>query len=234
MVGSSILMVRLVLMAAVIFAAGAVAVAVRAQTPPTTAEAEAFTGLHGASHAGRVDEISALIGSGADLEAKDPRGRTPLHVAAYASHEDAVRVLARAGADLNALEGQDYDIVTIAAVANDLPMLRLALELGAKPGNITSPYEGTALITAAHLGHHEVVGILIAAGAPLDHVNNLGWTALIEAVVLGAGGPAHVRTAEHLVAAGADRTIADRHGVTPLEHARRRGYRAMLGVLERK
>ena len=59
---------------------------------------------------------------------------------------------------------------------------------------ITSRYDGTALIAAAHLGHAEVVRMLIAAGGPLDHVNNLGWTALIESIVLGDGGRNHTDT----------------------------------------
>ena len=85
------------------------------------------------------------------------------------------------------LEIDRYDIVTIAAVANDIDMLKLALEGGASARNITSRYDGTALIAAAHLGHDGAVRELIRAGAPLDHVNNLGWTALIESIVLGNG-----------------------------------------------
>ena len=69
-----------------------------------------------------------------------------------------------------------------------------------------------------------MVRTLIEAGAPLDHVNNLGWTALIEAVVLGDGGARHQATVEALVKAGADRSIADRNGATPLELAKQRGY----------
>ena len=83
-------------------------------------------------------------------------------------------------------------------------MVSLAMELGNAPDLITSVYDGTALIAAAHLGHHEVVARLVAGGAPLDHVNNLAWTALIEAVVLGDGGPDHVKTVQILVEAGAD------------------------------
>ena len=94
-------------------------------------------------------------------------------------------------------------------------MVSLALLLRNGPDLIISVYDGTALITGAHLGHHEVVRRLIAGGAPLDHVNNLGWTALIEAVVLGDGGPDHVETVRALVKAGADRTIADRDGGDP-------------------
>ena len=112
-------------------------------------------------------------------------------------------------------------------------MVRTLLDNGASAKLVTSIYDGTALIAAAHLGHDGAVKELIRAGAPLDHVNNLGWTALIEAVILGDGGPRHVETVRALVAAGADATIADRQGATPLQHARARGYAAMVAILER-
>jgi ankyrin repeat protein len=138
----------------------------------------------------------------------------------------------RLGADANALDAQKYDIVTIAAVANDLPTLKAALEGGASAKNITSRYDGTALIAAAHLGHDGVARQLIASGAPLDHVNNLHWTALIESIVLGDGGPRHVATLGALVDAGADLQRADRDGRTPLQLARARGYAPMIAILE--
>ncbi len=136
------------------------------------------------------------------------------------------------GADPNAFDAQRYDIVTIAAVADDVDMLKLALAGGGKATNITSPYQGTALIAAAHLGHDEVVRLLIAANAPLDHVNNLGWTAVIESIVLGDGGKRHVATLEALVKAGANVNIADRAGATPLALAKARGYAQMVTILE--
>jgi len=137
-------------------------------------------------------------------------------------------------ADPNALEHDRYDIVTIAAVAGDVPTLRVALELGASPKNVTSRYDGTALIAAAHLGHAEVVRTLIRAGAPLDHVNNLGWTALIESIVLGDGGARHTDTLRALVEAGADVNRPDRTGRTPLALARSRGYDGMARILEQR
>ena len=135
---------------------------------------------------------------------------------------------------MNALEHRDYDVVTIAAVADDPDLMSLAIELGNDPGLITSPYDGTALIAAAHLGHTEVVRRLIAAGAPLDHVNNLHWTAVMEAVVLGDGGTDHQAVLDALLSAGADRSLADRNGVTPLQHAQARGYTAMAIRLGRE
>lgn len=68
---------------------------------------------------------------------------------------------------MNALEHRAYDVVTIAAVADDPELMSLAMELG----------------------NAEVARRLIDVGAPLDHINNLHWTAVMEAVVPGDGGP---------------------------------------------
>lgn len=207
--------------------------AVQAQTPPSPAQVAGYTGLHRAAHDGDVATIVALAAEGADVDARDGAGRTPAHVAAFASNDEALRALAAAGADMNALENSAYDVLTIAAVADDPELVALALELGNRADLVTSPYDGTALIAAAHLGHVEVVRHLIAGGAPLDHVNNLGWTALMEAVVLGDGGPAHVATVAALIEAGADPAIADRDGVTPRAHAEARGYAEIAEIIRR-
>ena len=203
-----------------------------AQVAPSATQISAYSGLHAAAFEGDVKKIQQLVTKGANLEFRDSAGRTPVHVVAFASHEEALKALVDAGADINAFEGAAYDVITIAAVENDMEMLRQALSLGGNPGNITSPYEGTALIAAAHLGHYDVVSTLIKAGAPLDHVNNLGWTALIESIVLGDGGPSHVNSARALIEAGADISIADRHGVTPFFHATQRGYDEMVSLFK--
>jgi ankyrin repeat protein len=203
-----------------------------AQIPPGPSELRVYAGLHAAAAKGDAAEIARLLAAGEKVDAQDAHSRTPLHVAAHFRHQAAAQALLKGGANPNALDAQKYDIVTIAAVNNDVPMLKLALAAGADPKNITSPYHGTALIAAAHLGHAEVVRTLITAKAPLDHVNNLGWTALMESIVLGNGGKAHTDSLEALVKAGADLNIADRQGVTPLGHARSRGYAEMVRILE--
>jgi ankyrin repeat protein len=203
-----------------------------AQVPPSADEAARYRGLHAAAHAGDVDAIERLLATNADVDARDDRGRTPLHVATHARRRAAIGVLAQGGAAFAALDDDRYDAVTIAAVADDEETLRLLLSLGASARLVTSRYDGTALIAAAHLGHDGVVRQLIAAGAPLDHVNNLHWTALIESIVLGDGGPRHVATLRALVDAGADLQRADRDGRTPLQLARARGYAPMIAILE--
>jgi ankyrin repeat protein len=204
-----------------------------AQIAPTDAELRAYSGLHAAAARGDIADIEKRIKAGENKEATDARGRTPLHVAAFQKKHDAARVLMKLGADPNKLEVDRYDIITIASVANDVPMLKIAIEGGGNPKAITSRYDGTALIAAAHLGHAEVVRVLIAAKAPLDHVNNLNWTALIESIVLGNGGKNHTDTLRALVDAGANLNIPDGSGSTPLKLARNRGYNEMTAILEK-
>ncbi|MBT5646542.1 MAG: ankyrin repeat domain-containing protein [Rhodospirillaceae bacterium] len=204
----------------------------QAQVPPGETEYAAYKGLHLAAASGDVAEIRRLAADTKQLNARDSYGRTPLMVAAYKSRIDAATALIAAGADLDALESDRYDVVTISSVANDVKMLKLVLESGAKAGQMTSPYDGTALIAAAHLGHVDVVKALIAAGAPLDNVNNLNWTALIESIVLGDGGSNHVACLTALIEAGADVNIADGNGVSPLQLAERHGFDEMVRLLK--
>ncbi len=206
---------------------------VQAQVAPRAAEAAAYTGLHAAAHKGDVTQLQRLVASGASLNATDAHGRTPLHVATFARQREAVRALANAGADLNRLDSDRYDAVTIASVADDEETLKVLLQLGASAKQTTSRYDGTALIAAAHLGHDGVVRQLIASGAPLDHVNNLHWTAVIESIVLGDGGPRHQATLKALIDAGANLQLTDRSGQTPLLLAKARGYSAMVALLEK-
>jgi len=220
------------IMTVVLFGLSTLAPIAQAQVPPSNSEKAAYSGLHAAAAHGDAATIKALATKGAPIDARDARGRTPLHVAAHGGAHNAMRALVAAGANPNTPENDRYDIVTIAAVANDVPTLKLALELGCSAKNITSRWDGTALIAAAHLGHAEVVRTLIQAGAPLDHVNNLGWTAVIESIVLGDGGARHTDTLRALVQAGANINLADRNRQTPLALARAKGYTNMVKLLQ--
>ncbi len=208
------------------------ALSAQAQTGPTPAEAARYIGLHAAAHKGDVAAIQKLAAGKPDLNIRDGNGRTPLHVATFSRQREAIRVLVKAGANIDLLENDRYDGVTIASVADDEETLRTLLALGASAKQVTSRYDGTALIAAAHLGHDGVVRQLIAAGAPLDHVNNLHWTAVIESIVLGDGGSRHQATLRALIDAKANLQLTDRQGNTPLQLARSRGYAAMVKMLQ--
>ena len=199
---------------------------------PTATEAAAYQGLHAAAHRVDLAAIQRLAGNKVALAARDSAGRTPLHVATFAHQHQAVPALLQSGADHAAFEQGRYDAVTIAAVADDEETLRVLVTGGASAKLTTSRHDGTALIAAAHLGHDGVVRQLINACAPLDHVNKLYWTAVIEATVLRDGGVRHQATLKALLDAGANTQLADRGGATPLRLARARGYTAMVQMLQ--
>src|SRR5215467_1473577 len=204
----------------------------QAQQAPTEREIAIYAGLHAAAANGEVAEIEKLITEGENPNIQDANSRTPLLVAAYRKHYAAVEVLLKHGANANARDMQGFDILTLAAVNNDTQLLKLALANGADPRRVTGPLDGTALISAAHLGHVEIVRALIEAKAPRDNVNRMGWTAVLIAVMLGNNSKGHIETVDLLVKAGADTEIKDRQGTTALGHARTRGYQDMIKILE--
>lgn len=66
---------------------------------------------------------------------------------------------------------------------------------------------------------------------PIDHVNRLGWTALMEAVLLGDGSLKYQEIIRILLEAGADKTIPDLEGRTPLQHAKIKGLEEIIAIL---
>ncbi|RKD69352.1 hypothetical protein BJ928_104492 [Rhizobium sp. WW_1] len=187
--------------------------------------------LHKAAAAGDAAAIHQLLDNGAAVEARDASGATPLLIATHGNKVEAARVLIEAGADVNAKDDIQDSPYLYAGARGHLDILKLTLAHGADLKS-TNRYGGTALIPASERGHVETVAILIKAGVAVDHVNRLGWTALIEAVILSDGGPRHVQIVKQLVDAGADVNLADNDGVTPLQHARSRGFTAILKLLE--
>lgn len=146
-----------------------------------------------------------------------------LIAAAWDGDVGRARALIARGADVNAQDETRQSAYLIATSEGYLELLELTLRNGADV-DAKDSFDGTGLIRAAERGHHDIVGRLIQAGAVLDHVNNLGWTALHEAIILGDGSPPYMDTIRVLVAAGADVQLASsRDGVAPLEHATARG-----------
>ncbi len=189
------------------------------------------TRLHDAAAAGDVGAIHGLLAEGAEIDARDRQGRTPILVATMARRTDAVRALIEAGADVDIRDDNLANPFLYAGAEGLLDILRLVNEAGADPA-ITNRYGGVAVIPASERGHVETVRYLLEeSDVDVDHVNNLGWTALLEAVILGDGGPAHQAIVRLLVEHGADLELADRDGVTPLAHARARGQREVEAIL---
>ena len=183
-----------------------------------------------AAEQGDAAEVTRLLEGGADVDSRDETGRTAVTAAAYARSPETVRVLVHAGADVDLQDDSRANALLSTGETGDVAVLREVLRADPDLGR-TNRFGGTALIPAADRGHVELVRALLQTEIDVDHVNDLGWTALLEAVLLGDGGAAHREIVRLLVDAGADVSIADRDGVTPLEHARRAGYDEIAAIL---
>ena len=187
--------------------------------------------LIGAASAGDAEHVRQLIRDKAPLDAQDDQGRTALLMAVEQDHVDIAHALLAAGASVN-VQAQNRDTPWLLAGA--LGRTEILREMiPARPDlSIRNRYGGNALIPACERGHVEAIRLLLTTAIDVNHVNNLGWTCLLEIVILGQGGPRHIEAARLVLQAGADPNLADKNGVTPLTHARAKGQGEVARLIE--
>ena len=200
------------------------------QQPQAQGNPERERDLVFAAERGEIVTVRNLVAKGARINWRDHRGRTALLAATQRNQVEVARFLIQEGADVNTKDLVQDTPFLLAGAEGRVELLRLMVPAGADLKD-TNRFGGTALIPAAHRGHVEAVKFLLTTKIDKNHVNNLGWTALMEAVVLGDGGAAHTEIVRLLVAAGADINIPDRDRITPLEHAKKRGYGEIVRIL---
>ncbi|MET9515378.1 ankyrin repeat domain-containing protein [Streptomyces sp. NPDC002994] len=177
--------------------------------------------------------VRAAIDEGARVESRDEELRTPLLLASLGSHVEAATLLVAAGANPDAQDRREDSAWLVTGVTGSVPMMRALLPAGPDL-KLCNRFGGISLIPACERGHVDYVRAVLREKdmvAEVDHVNRLGWTALLEAVILGDGGRTHQEIVELLLTAGATPDLPDADGVTPLAHAERRGFDGMAGLL---
>lgn len=184
-----------------------------------------------AARSGNTAEVRAALDAGARVEVRDTELRTPLLLAVLGDHVETARLLVAAGADVDAQDHRADSPWLATGVTGSVAMLHVLLPAGPDL-RLRNRFGGICVIPASERGHVAYVReVLRVTDIDVDHVNDLGWTALLEAVILGEGGRAHQEIVELLLAAGATPGLADRDGVTPLAHAERRGFAELADLL---
>jgi ankyrin repeat protein len=192
--------------------------------------ADADEALLRAAAAGDLAGVQRRVAAGAPLESRDGQGRTPLLLAVDGNHAHVARILIAAGASPNSQAANRDTPWLLAGARGHAEMLAAMIPAGPDL-TIRNRFGGNALIPACERAHVEAVTLLLTTKIDVNHVNDLGWTCLMEIVVLGNGGPRHQEVARLVLAAGADPNIADKDGVPPLAHARRRGQSEVARVI---
>lgn len=188
--------------------------------------------LLAAAARGDADAVALALRAGAPIETRDERGRAPLLLAAANDRLLVARLLVALGADPDALDDRHDTPWLVTGVTGSVPMLEILLPAGPDL-TIRNRYGGISVIPASERGHVDYVRRVVRTGIDVDHVNDLGWTALLEAVILGDGSAPYRDIVRILLAAGASPDLADADGVTALEHARSRGFDELAAILDR-
>lgn len=180
-----------------------------------------------------ITKVEGLLKAGADVNTTDDKKRSLLLIATNNKLTDMAKMLVKYGADVNKQADNKDSAFLYAGASGQTELVKLYLENGAK-FDVFNRYNGTALIPACERGHVETVRVLAKTkNYPINHVNRLGWTALMEAVVLGDGSKKYQEIIQILKDAGARLDIPDKDGVTPLQHAKRKGFTEIVALLQK-
>jgi hypothetical protein len=188
--------------------------------------------LIAAAARGDLARAETLIAAKTPLDTQDAEGRTALLHAVDRNHVDIAKALIAAGADIN-VRAKNLDTPWLLAGAQGRTEIIRAMIPKGPDFSIRNRYGGNALIPACERGHVETIKLLLTTAIDVNHINNLGWTCLLEIVILGDGGPRHREAAKLVLAAGADPNLADKNGVTPLAHARANGQTEIAAMIEK-
>lgn len=188
--------------------------------------------LHDAVIAADLARVASLIEAGAIVDEKNRSGETALLLAVKHDRTAIAKQLMAAGASINARAKNKDTPWLLAGAAGRTELIREMIPRGPNL-SIRNRYGGNALIPACERAHVETIKLLLTTAIDVDHVNNLGWTCLLEIVILGDGGPRHVEAARLVLDAGADPNLADKDGVSPLAHARAKGQVEVGALIEK-
>ncbi|AWC27482.1 MULTISPECIES: ankyrin repeat domain-containing protein [Bacillus cereus group] len=181
---------------------------------------------------GDTETAIKLIKDGANINVTGDQGETPIMAATYYNHVETVKALIQAGADIELQDKKQDNPFLYASTEGYVDIVRLTIDAGTNVRE-TNRSGGTALIPAAERGHVEVVEELLnRTDIDVNDKNDDGWTALLKAIVLGNGSENHKQVVQLLINHGADVNLADREGITPLEHAERRGFTEIVNMLK--
>ena len=200
---------------------------------PMSLAVNATEALRTAAVRGDGAAVVKLIAAKSPLDGKDGQGQTALLLAVAAGHTAVAIALIDAGGDINAVAANMDTPWLLAGARGRAEVLQHMIPRGPDL-SLRNRYGGNALIPACERGHVEAVRVLLTTRISVDHVNNLGWTCLLEIVILSQGGPRDIEVTRLVLDAGANPNLADKDGVPPLAHARKRGFKEIARLIEAK
>lgn len=213
------------------FVVAALAAFLMCDPEPVLAQPQDGTELIAAASRGDLARVKTLLSAKAPVDAQDRAGQTALLAAVNGNHIAVAEALLDAGASIN-VQAANRDTPWLLAGAQGRAEIIAKMIPRGPDLTIRNRFGGNALIPACERAHVEAIRLLLTTQIDVNHVNNLGWTCLLEIVILGQGGARHQDATRLVLQAGADPNLADRDGMTPLAHARAKGQPDVARLIE--
>ncbi|KAF2338950.1 ankyrin repeat domain-containing protein [Flavobacterium nitrogenifigens] len=183
-------------------------------------------------HQNDISGVVKALENGANVNTIDNAKRSLLLIATMGKQIEMAKVLIKYKADVNQQAENKDSAFLYAGASGQTELVQLFLNNGAR-FDIFNRYNGSALIPACERGHVETVRLLAnTKNFPIDYVNRLGWTALMEAIVLGDGSIKYQQIVQILKEAGSRMDIPDHDGITPLQHAQAKGFKEIVAIIK--
>ena len=184
-----------------------------------------------AAQQGDVKKLTFCLEQGVDINTCNRQGQTAIILASLHKQYDCVAALISAGADINQQDQTCLNPFLLSCLNNDLTLLRLILPASPDLNRLTR-FGGVGLTPACEKGHLDIVNVLLTqTNINVNHTNFVGWTPLLEAIVLNDGGATQQAIVALLLEKGASPHLTDKYGKTPLELAREKGFEAIAQLL---
>ena len=180
-----------------------------------------------------IAEVEKSIKAGqSDINERNAKGESPLLIATHENNVALAQLLIDNGADVNLQDHIQDSPYLYAAAQGKTEILRYILAHSKPNQKIYNRFGGNALIPAAEKGHLENVKMLLEDGqVDIDHQNNYGYTALIEAVALRDGSAHYQEIVKTLLRYKANTELRDNNNLTALDYAKQLGYSGMVDLL---
>ncbi|MEQ4653669.1 ankyrin repeat domain-containing protein [Providencia rettgeri] len=184
-----------------------------------------------AAEKGQLEILKSCLEKGVDINTTNRQGRTAIVNASLNKHYECVSFLINAGADINKQDQTCFNPFLLSCLNDDLTLLRIVLP--AKPNlDLLTRFGGVGITPASEKGHVEIVRELLEkTEINVNHTNFVGWTPLLEAIVLNDGGEKQQQIVKLLLDHGANPHMTDKYGKKPLELAREKGYNEIAELL---
>lgn len=189
------------------------------------------TPLHLAAHCGSLDAIDILLAHNAQIDCKDENGDTPLYLGALYYHDSVVEYLIKKGAGLNVKNNSGRTpFHRFCGLRGRIKLIKMSAEKGADIHTRDNDNK-TTLHTAVETWDKNVVRFLMESGVNKNTQDNKGKTALHYAV---QNGSYFLDLIKEMIEKGADITIKDKEGKTPLDLASEGKHKEIIELLKTK